>query len=400
MKNKQQKKKQREERIRQERHLNGLRSLYPKFVFFNERVVSPEYARAVRRAVSKINFQTFKFTDGHGDLYDEFLKDVVKYGYKYAFSAAADVIGLMRMARIDGGAGHNLNKLAEDEILEFNRRADEFACKHEMMVLQLGDNILESDRELFMRFYPEYGFRICFVNDCIAIVFQRIFSHFDTTGKYLEYMIPRKVEFGGKGYNLCFKHHALNRIRERFSTDSHDTYASYILLYEFFQHMLYRFKKVRGVNYLQFYFPMYTKLKPAADRIFEIDKDIRTIDGQPRPLSQFQYYVKAFLSPFDVEGDRLHVITALLPGFHPTPEFYAHQDSSPAHMKERDKVRHSYFSGIDINSTDYHDAMVFFHRVGIPQVFAEPVASKNKNPFFIRSFFEMPCHMPDHMAGT
>jgi hypothetical protein len=44
--------------------------------------------------------------------------------------------------------------------------------------------------------------------------------------------------------------------------------------------------------------------------------------------------------------------------------------------------------------------MVFFHRVGIPQVFAEPVATKNKNPFFIRNFFEMPCHMPDHLAQT
>lgn len=396
--NKDQKKKQREERIRKERHLNSIRSLYPSFLFFNESVVSPDYSKAVKLAVERINLRDFDFGED-GELFHAFLKDMQRYGFKTAFAFAADIVELLKKSRMPSrmlaGSQKDVVLIEDDNLREMQRRADVVAKKHELMVVKVGNAILSSDKELFMSHWPEFGFRLCMVGDRIGIVFQRLHSHYDKTGKYYQYMVPSKLAWGDRNFNIVFKQHAIERIKQRFSTDGVGNYGSYVLMYEFFQNMRSKVVHQRGTNYMQFYFPAFSKLLPAVISMIKRAKtDLESLD--PAPCGIKHPFVKAFLSPFDISGDNIHMITALLPGYFPTPEFHTFQHEAHGEMRRKDRVRHFFFSEVDINSPEYHESVEFFHDSGVPQVFWGYLP-KRMNPFNIRNWFEMPSHVPDNL---
>lgn len=393
------KKKLREERIRRERHLSAIRSLYPPFEFINEHLVSPEYAKAVRRAVAAINFQKFEFS-GDNDFFHGFLKQITKIGYKGAYIEAAGLAPFLeRFANYSRESleKNGVNYLKDKENRAFIAKGEEFASLHERMVLELGDNILNSDKEMFVRSYPEYGFRICMVGSRIGIVFQRIFTHFDVSGKYHQYMLPGSVERFGKRFNIVFKAHALERIRERYSSCGTENYGSYVLLYEFFQHFRTRVVKINGYDFVQFYIPMFRKLDAVAEHIVATDPNLTLIDGS-RPKGECNMYLKAFMSPFDCVDSNMHMITALLQGFHPTREFYWFSEPSIEHMKLKDKVRQWFFGKLDLNSPEFHESLKIFHEHVEPQLFFEP-AKTCRNPFGIRNYYDATSHIPDHIPA-
>ena len=85
-KSKEQKKKQREERIRLQKHKDSIRSLFPSFVFVNEHVVDPNLVALVKKTLADIDFESFlcNLNVSH-EPYIDFLKDIQKYGFQNAY---------------------------------------------------------------------------------------------------------------------------------------------------------------------------------------------------------------------------------------------------------------------------------------------------------------------------
>jgi hypothetical protein len=188
------------------------------------------------------------------------------------------------------------------------------------------------------------------------------------------------------------------RIIQRFKSKGMNDYQSYTLLYRFFQLLRYKVVVNNGNPFVQFYFPLFTRLKSAADAIIAGDADLRDINGERvEPGPKTQYFVKAFFSPFDISGNNMHLITALLPGYHPTPEFYLLSDPGIKNMKQKDKVRHYFFQEVEISSPEYSESLVFFHSAGEPQLFVERCDLSSK-PFGIQNYFDKQSLIPDFVA--
>jgi len=395
-----QNKKNRQERIRKQKHISTINSLYPEFIFVNEHVCDADYVKIVKEIVKSISFKQFVFDEKYNDIFHKFLKETVKFGYRQAFFRAAgvdDTLSKLPKKRIlTANPFSNSIKNREtflysednDAVSCFNKIAN-FCVVHEKLVVGIGDNILFSKyKEEFFKFYPEQGFRIAFVGNKICFIFQRIYQIGSMENHGFSYMIPKKIKWGNKEYNLIFKNHALSRMIQRFSNNGKSSYASYILLYEFFRNMKYKFDYFsNGRQFIQFYFPSFTKIYNTVVEIHSSDKNLTSIQGEkPDPLSDNMYYVKCFSSPIDVIGDNLYIITALLPGYIPTPESSLYNSSNTSNMKLKDRIRHLYFSEIDIRSPEYCEAIKFFHSNGIPQVFIEKL------------FFEFPRNHHDYVA--
>jgi hypothetical protein len=143
-----------------------------------------------------------------------------------------------------------------------------------------------------------------------------------------------------------------------------------------------------GRRFIQFYFPVFSKLLPVVKNIVEKEPELKSIHGNVIPNTEKRdVYVKCFSSPMDFKDNIATIITALLPGYHPTPESYMYSSPGIKNMKEKDRFRHLYFSEVDITSDDYVDAFQFFHNNGIQQVFVEK-SVKETNPFRIRNYFD------------
>lgn len=379
------KRKAREERIRKQKHINSINSLYPEFIFANEHVVEPEYVKIVKELVKGINFQTFEFHSEYHDIFHRFLKDTVKLGYREAFYRGAGVdsdVEAMRKKMIVGTntfvsstkASDCALNLNDEKSFEFFTKLQHFGCVHEGLVSSLGDKILFSRFESeFFKYYPEQGFRICFVANKICILFQRVAKVGTGLGFGYQYMVPRKIKWVNKEYNLVFKNHALSRLIQRFSLNGRSCYSSYILLYEFFRSMKYKFDySAGGKPFIQFYFPAFRKIYPTVKQIHKDDPNIVSINGEKYPeATEKQYYIKCFSSPISVIDNNMYIITALLPGYRPTPESKILEKAGIKNMKLKDRIRHAYFSEIDIRSEEYADGLKFFHSNGVPQVFLE-----------------------------
>jgi hypothetical protein len=389
--NKLQKKKEREERLRKQRHFESVRNLYPQFCFVNEHICDPDYVNIVKNAVKDINFQTFKFHDSHDYVYHEFLKNIVKHGFKPAFFMAAGVTEFAhKISRMDVRSGTKYLMSEDPEVVEFNKRASNFASQHENLLIAIGDNILFSKgKEGLFKYWPNQGFRICFVDDRICFVFQRINKTQHNNNTCYHYMVPNKIKWNNKEYEMYFTHHAMQRIIKRFSNRGKSSYCSFILLYEFFNNMRHKIAfHAGGRQFVQFYFPVFSKLLPTVKKIVESEKDLCSIHGHiVEDTEKRDVYVKCFSSPLDVDKNIITIITALLPGYHPTPESHTFTSPGIKNMKEKDRFRHLYFSEVDITSDDYVDAFQFFHNNGVSQVFVEK-SSKETNPFRIRNFFD------------
>ncbi len=389
--NKIQKKKEREERLRKQKHFESVRGLYPQFSFVNEHICDRDYVDIVKKAVKDINFQTFKFHDAHDDIYHEFLKNIVKFGFKPAFFMAAGIEEFAhKISRMDVKKGTQFLMSEEPEVVEFNKRASNFASQHEKLLLAIGDNILFSKgKDGLFKYWPNQGFRLCFVDNKICFVFQRINKIESDGNTCYQYMIPNKLKWHSKEYDMVFTHHAMSRIIQRFSNRGKSSYCSFILLYEFFNNLKYNLAfHAGGRRFIQFYFPVFSKLLPVVKNIVEKEPELKSIHGNVIPNTEKRdVYVKCFSSPMDFKDNIATIITALLPGYHPTPESYMYSSPGIKNMKEKDRFRHLYFSEVDITSDDYVDAFQFFHNNGIQQVFVEK-SVKETNPFRIRNYFD------------
>ena len=362
-----QKRKQRELRVRREKHLVQAREAYPKFIFVNEGVVSREFASAVRAAVEAIDLGKLKF-DSQGQLTHHYLRDLVRGGHAWAASHA-----LRRLVELSGiglttkqviGAGE-----VGGEILA--RFAQLFAGVHAEMISKVHEAIFNFDRSRFGGWFPEQGFRVCGVGRGLAVIFQRVHCRDGAKGRYWEYMIPQQAKIGPREYRVTYTRHAWERITQRFLSRLPQQ-AKYPT-HDFFHLGKVQALTVSGQRLLQYYYP----IQVGANRMpwpGEVEgAEYPRIDGSACGSVISYMYGKAFCSPIGFEGDRVALTTALPVGYHPTPESVLLTNPPEAQAEEATKIRHDFVGDICPYSPEYMRGIHFFHANGIPQIFQEPV---------------------------
>jgi len=370
-----QKRKQRELRVRRERHQSDARASYPAIIVVNEGQVPPEYLQAIRLAIKSIDMSAIQFGDCDADAH-RFLQSVAKHGFQAALLAETTTFTLKEVSGIDWFAYERLTSCLNEK--EFSLLAMAI-CRLQAEVMTrilgtIGQAICMQDPVRFGGWYPEIGFRTCIVGRDVAVVLQRLHRRGDAGHRHWQYMVPLKVKMGPREYELCFSTHALTRIKDRFSILGRSGYWPFVLLYEFLQMFRYRFILVKGVRYLQFYTMAPSWLATPLHKLVKGDGKVKTIDGANPAGAIVCNYMKAFMAPFAIEGDRITLLTALTPGLCPTPESYL-LAKPPEHLAEEGAaVRHSFFGEIDFSSPDYTRGLAYFHRAGIPQIFSEPVS--------------------------
>ena len=395
------KKKEREERLRKEKHFAVTRSLYPNFVFVNEQVCSPTYVSLVKKIVQSINFQKFEFSHENAHVLDLFLKNIKKYGYKQAFGVASKNLDFMQ--RLSGLSTKDIEIILSRggiDVDDYYERGCAFAKKHSQFIIELGNNIVNGvNKDEFMRYYPEQGFRICFYRNEICIVFQRLYLEQFEYKTFYRYMVPNYIKHKKRTMQIYFTKHSIERLLQRFSKNASDNYFMYILLYEFFQKSKYRIEYFCNRKpFIQAFCPCINSHENAArDIVAESSKYFNTQGQEITEIDNKDVYIKCFSSPVEFLDDKVFIITALLPGYHPTPEANVLNQPTIHNMRKRDKIRHIYFSEVDWYSEDYIEAFRFFHEAGINQIFLED-EQEFGNPFGIQNYYEKKEQMPDFLV--
>ena len=406
-KSKQNKQKARQERLRIEKHKSSIRSLYPNIIYFNENVVSKEFAELVKEEVAKLDYEKFVKRLATFEQVLKFLKVMKKIGFLGSYQVLFEN-ELLLMA----------DKVKTPNTGWIARHVNKFVYSFLMVV---GTEIIYDKRNEFFKFWPEQGFRLVYMNENIAVVFQRITKTVtDDNQTLFSPMLPLKTNHNNKNYKVCFTRHAIDRIIDRFTQEAGDynMYVKYVSIYEFLLHccpkltssLKYDAIKRQNEPYLQFYFP--TELDPFASAK-KLDKHPTNMQSlQKDSLPFIDYKNKKVLRPFNVffnclgspcaideEHERIICITCLLPGHFPSPESILLTKKNITDVKKQDKIRHAFFGKIHGKSEDYVDALRFFHANGKHQMFlGEPI--NKKHPCNITQFYMKPADIPEYVRST
>lgn len=406
-KNKQAKQKARQERLRIEKHKSSIRSLYPNIIYFNENVVSKEFVDLVKKEVAKLDYEKFVKRLAAFEQVLKFLKVVKKIGFLGAYQVLFENEQLL-MA----------DKIKTPHTGWIARQGNKFVYSFLMVV---GTEIIYDKNAEFFKFWPEQGFRLVYMNDSIAVVFQRITKTVTDDNRTLfSPMLPLKTTLNDKNYKVCFTKHAIDRIIDRFTQEAGDynMYVKYVIIYEFLLHccpklttsLKYNSMQKQNEPYLQFYFP--TELDPFASAK-KLDKNpINMLPLLKESAPFIDYKNKKVLRPFNVffnclgspcaieeEHERIVCITCLLPGHFPSPESILLTKKNVNNVQMQDKVRHAFFGKVHGKSDDCVNALRFFHANGRHQMFlGEPI---NKNhPCNITQFYMKPADIPEYVRSA
>jgi len=385
------KRKQREIRVRKEKHLVDTRASYPPIIVVNEGIVPPEYLQAIQKAIKAVDISTLQFSGCDAEAH-RFLRNMAKHGFQAALLEATTTINAKDVSNIDRFAyARMISGLDRVGVSEMASALTRFLAPFTTILGTIGQALCLQDSVRFGGWYPEIGFRVCIVGREIAVVLQRFHRQGDAGHRHWRYMVPLKVQMGPREYELCFSTHAINRIRDRFSIVGRNGYWPFVLLYEFLQMFRYRFILVNGSRYLQFYSIAPSWISAPLRKLVKGAGKIRTIDGDEPTTAISCSYMKAFMAPFAFDGNRIILLTALTPGLYPTPESNL-LANPPEHLAEEGAaVRHSFFGEIDFSSQDYLNGLAFFHKAGMPQVFSEPYSLSE----CVVRHYPSPRHLPD-----
>ena len=388
-----QKRKQREIRLRKEKHLIQAREAYPKFIFVNEGVVSPEFARGVREAVRKIDLGRVRF-EYQNQLAHFYLRGLAKDGHQVAVPETMHKItemsgiGLTPKQIIRAGA-------VGGKVL--SRFAGLFASVHSLMVGQIREMIFRQDSTRFLGWFPEMGFRVCTVGRDLAVVFQRVHCVEGGKGKLWEFMIPQHVQFGPRKYRVAYTRHAWERISQRFirQLPGQEAYPGH----DFFLLGKLRPIAISGQRLIQYYYPVQIGSNQAPWPGEVEGVDYPTIDGRECKSAISFVYAKAFCAPIGFDGDRVVLTTALSVGYHPTPESALLGNPPEDKAEEAATIRHDFVGDICLRSPEYMRGIHFFHANGIPQVFQEPApASSQEN--LVMGHYQTVRQLPDFVESA
>lgn len=365
--NKVQKKKEREERLRKQKHAESLRKNYPIISIINEDVVAPEFRIALENAVSKINFEDLKYINKQEDPRG-YLKDI-----------------------------NSATNIQVHTTPEAKRFADTIHLYVSTLILKnLGMNLIQA-------YMPQQGFRVYICKNKIFLICKTFDVAQESKGYYTN---NRIITHHNKPCRLFFSKHMFQRLLERlsyisgFNCDDYDKYfkiaKTFCSFYEYCDIGLYKITSSFEQIFIDFYGAverfeieagektqtkfnewdpnekiLYTKYHSTINSKFRptINNDV-TVKG----TMQFTA-VKRLVCPFakfspnnDNKADGIVIKTSLLPGFDGTIEYNKTMSAFTNHPQKEFLF--------DIMRTpekrygkEFFQAQTIFHNSGVPQFF-------------------------------
>ena len=405
-KKRQEKQKQRQERIRIEKHNSSIRSLFPSFSFYNEHLVDKDLVNIVKKACDSINYNVFFNGRGNFTVFAiDFLKAMKKFGFNHAYTETVEQNSVDENGDIvrnkTGWVARKINKYL----------ATILNC--------VGLLVVDSQSEKIFDYWPEQGFRLIFTKETIGVVFQRLTKSIHDGKTTYSYSVPMTVDTSSKKLKVRFTKHAIDRIIDRFSAgdDENRSYIRYVSIYEF---LLYsKCKLNKGLRYdstlkqfepyLQFYFPteldvffMYNELDDDPYHLNSLNGDSnayfdRTTKSVRKP---FNVYLNCLGSPCVIGDDNsVTCITCLIPGQYPSPETKLLTRKNVKNIPVQDKIRHNFFGKVVIRTDDFLDAIQFFNDNGMPQVFLGD-AINTSHYCNIPQYYPRPIDIPEYTRET
>lgn len=396
------KRKQREERIRIAKHKEAINNLYPKFIFINEQFVDKNLINLVKNACQSVDFENViqQLPVAVKLYFSNFLKNIVKTNFKIAYFQLMNDIRPKdwtdeHFSNFNGWLSKEANKLVH------------------LMLIIIGDFVLNQNYDKIMQLWPDQGFRLTFVGNQLAVVFQRLVKQQNTNGQQI--ISPLKgIKVANKKktieFQVYFTKHSIERIIDRFnfSKTSNERYSKYVALYEFFVYSKVKFRKsLRDKEpFIQFYFPIeldcFTMTKNICDMPLETLTDIHSnknpfINSDSTVTKNFNIYTTCLGCPavINFSERKLICITALVPGYFPTPEHKLLLASKTTDRKLQEKIRHRFYGSVHMKSDEFLEALKFFHENGKNQVFIEQPPNQT-NLLSIGQYYEKPSDLPEH----
>lgn len=400
------KKKQREERLRLEKHKASIRSLYPAITFHNEHIVDKEFVLLIKEAASKIEFDLVRSSfPAHMEGMRDFLKNLQKFGFYYAYQVLSDEL----FPQFQGQD----RKTYSGWIV---RKANQIVT---IVLWTIGNCMVDEFYQKIADYWPDQGFRLIYSENTIGIVFQRMIRSQSAEGHLVfNHLASQKVDIKGKKYNVCYTRHALDRIIDRFAEPERQSegnyYSRYVGIYDLLIYSKYKFVKgikylkEKGMNepYLQFYFPIELDVW-ALQQNLDVDyTKLTNLDGgnpyfdseTKKVVKAFQVYTTCVGCPcvIDESAGKVICITSLIPGHYPSPEHNVFQKKKVTNVRLQEELRHRYFGSLHMKSDGYLEALKFFHENGYPQIFVDEPANK-KNRLFVPHLYGFQSEIPDFL---
>jgi hypothetical protein len=316
------KKKEREERIRKQKHIDSLRSSFPHVIYLNEDIVSKELVDAVKKAFDILDFQKQMMSfNKNCEIYFNFLKTVKKKGLNEA-------INCFDVGSLDTSIFPQRNLYFD----KFHNEKNVVKGVHSL-ILWMGIYIHKKlDKVLLKKCLPFEFFRLFFIGNKICVLFYKINRHKTSFGGVYTLHNGQKITHEGNEYQIAYSNHAIERHMQRhFDENPYDCFVKQDNFYETLRYCRFFLNQENPENLLletyvpimsiQFSHEFYDWISEFAFEFPCVDKNFNSFISYYNTESLNMCFAKIFYSPVKFEGDKAIIVTNLLPGFKGTPEY-------------------------------------------------------------------------------
>jgi hypothetical protein len=316
------KKKEREERIRKQKHIDSLKSAFPHVIYVNEDIVGTELVNAVKKAFDILDFQKQMMAyNKNCEIYFDFLKTLKKRGLDEATKC-------FNVTSIDASIFPKRNLYID----KFENEKNVVKCIHSI-ILWLGIYIHKKlDKNLLKKYLPFEFFRLFFIGNKICVLFYKINRHKTNYGGIYTLHNGQKVNYQGKEYEIAYSNHAIERHMQRhFDENPYDCFVKQDNFYETLRYCRFFLNESNPENLLletyvpiisvQFSHEFYEWLSEFAFEFPCVDRNFNSYIQNSSAETLNMCYTKIFYSPVKFEGNKAVILTNLLPGFKGTPEY-------------------------------------------------------------------------------
>lgn len=306
----------REKSVRQEKIENDILRRYPKLDLINTECAPERFVQEVKKAYRKtiLEIGSGKAT-GRAEILRELMKSVVKFG-----SNTVSGMGMKPLMEwcSESGVLKSSTHVSKDAESFSSEGGNKKLRKFLITLTHARNELLSllSERVEFDKWMPDNFISCGMFRDGWYVKFHRS-ERVSTDGGKI-YRHDKSIEVDGQRYELWLSKHAMERVVGRVCKDPDVGIA---VLGEFMSHAIFQFAGFGKFQHLLVCY-MPTPYRSMSDIYTKDDLDIPVVPGHrgEEPVMRYLYF------PFSVDGNRIILKSALLPGFHGTPEFAAKED--------------------------------------------------------------------------
>lgn len=306
----------RDKNVRKVKLENDILRRYPGLTLVDSDVAPEKFVSEVKKAYRQTILQMASTkVAGRSEILRELMKTMVKIG-------SNTVTGIGMKSLIDWCCDSGIIKSDAHVRMDadaFQAEGGNRKLKSFLITLVHARNELLSllaERLDFKKWMPEHYISCGLYRDGWYVRFHSPVRASTGGGKI--YRHDKTIEVDGKRYQLWLSRHAMDRVVGRVCGDPD---VSVSVLGEFMSHAIFQFAGFGKFQHLLVCY-MPTPYRGVCEIYNDEQSNITVIPGQKgdEPVMRYLYF------PFVVDGDRIILKSALLPGFYGTPEFSAKED--------------------------------------------------------------------------